>query len=121
MASTSSHQVRPPKSVGRAEPESAPVSGSPGQDGQVTGATSNSTRARGGRVLAAERWLLRQLLRRLGSPAIRVALWDGEPIAVSNAPPIAVVRIHDRRTLLELMVQREKDSGVGLRCAFVLS
>jgi cyclopropane-fatty-acyl-phospholipid synthase len=48
-------------------------------------------------------WLLKGMLRRLGKPAIRVVFWDGQQIATGDAPPVAVVRIHDRRTLLGLL------------------
>jgi cyclopropane-fatty-acyl-phospholipid synthase len=67
--------------------------------------------ARTPRVYAAEKWLVRRLLRRLGNPAIRVALWDGQQITLSDQPPVATVRIHDRRTLLGLIVNPEVHFG----------
>jgi cyclopropane-fatty-acyl-phospholipid synthase len=57
------------------------------------------------RVLAVERWLLQRMLSRLGNPAVRVELWDARPIAAGGAPPVALVRIHDLRTLLGLFAR----------------
>lgn len=67
--------------------------------------------APGARVYAAEKWLLRRMLGCLGNPAIRVALWDGQQITTSERPPVAAVRIHDRRTLLGLVVNPEVHFG----------
>ncbi len=82
------HLAAAPGAVSRQEPDfqSAPVS-PPG----------------GGRISAAEKWLFERLLRRLGNPAIRVVLWDGQQLATTDAPPVAVVRIGDRSALLGLL------------------
>jgi len=65
----------------------------------------------GARVYPPERWLLRRMLGRLGNPAIRVALWDGQEITTSDQTPVATVRIRDRRTLLGLIVNPEVQFG----------
>lgn len=55
------------------------------------------------RAFAAEKWLLQRLLQRLGNPAIRLVLWDGQQVAAGNHPAVTVVRIGDRRALLGLI------------------
>lgn len=58
-----------------------------------------------------ERSAIRQLLRLLGDPPLTVELWDGEKITTSNEPKVAHVRLTDRRTLYNLILQR--DVGIG--------
>ena len=50
---------------------------------------------------AIERWLVRRLLRAIGSPPVALVLWDGEAVG----PPAARfrVKIHDRRTYWQLL------------------
>jgi len=55
--------------------------------------------------------LMRGVLRRLGDPRIEFVLWSGERIATAKEPPIARVRIADRRTLLELCVRGQVGLG----------
>jgi cyclopropane-fatty-acyl-phospholipid synthase len=66
-----------------------------------------STRARdSGRVLELDRWLLRTLLKGMGTPAIRAALWDGNDVdfgsAATPSTPLRMV-VHNRLTLFRLM------------------
>ncbi len=110
MASSSSHQVRP-ASAGRID-RHEPVARfhsvfEESRDAEPPVASAPPAR----RALAAEKRLLCGLLRRLGRPPIRVALWDGEEIAAGPEPPIALVRIHDRRTLFRLAVDPEIGFG----------
>ncbi len=70
-----------------------------------------SSTAPGSQVIAAETWLLRRMLRRLGNPAVALVLWDGRRITTSDAPPVASMRIHDRRALLGLLVNPELGFG----------
>ena len=56
-----------------------------------------------GRVLGIDRWLLRTLLRGIGSPAIGAALWDGEYAASGGSAPFRMV-LRNRASLLRLMV-----------------
>jgi len=51
---------------------------------------------------AAERWLLGRILRRLGNLPLCVELWDGRRVDSGEGPPLALVRIRDRATLLRL-------------------
>lgn len=68
------------------------------------------------RVSAADRWLLRTFLRAMGAPAIRVVLWNGESVCVTDAgvtdaQPVATVRLQDRRTLWRLVYNPELEFG----------
>jgi cyclopropane-fatty-acyl-phospholipid synthase len=70
-----------------------------------------SSPAGGSQATATENWLLRRMLRRLGDPAITIVLWDGRRIATSDVPPVALMRIHGRRALLELLLNPELGFG----------
>lgn len=63
------------------------------------------------RVSSADRWLLRTLLRAMGDPAIRVALWSGESMCTADAEPVATLQVKDRQTLLRLAYQPELEFG----------
>ncbi len=104
---SSSHEVRPPTLAVKDKHESVTPSGTAHRDRPVVDSASISPPPRGGRVLAVEKLLLRWMLRRLGNPAICIALWDGQQIAAYDAQPVALLRIHDRRTLLGLVVNPE--------------
>jgi cyclopropane-fatty-acyl-phospholipid synthase len=67
--------------------------------------------ALGEKVLPADRWLIRRVLRGLGNPPLRVVFWNGEEIATSEAAPVARVIFHDRSTLLKVMAN--PDLGFG--------
>ncbi|HEV2968455.1 MAG TPA: cyclopropane-fatty-acyl-phospholipid synthase family protein [Pirellulales bacterium] len=54
-------------------------------------------------VTNLERWLLRRILQGLGNPPIEIALWTGEAVATCSSPPVATMRIRDRRTLWKLL------------------
>ncbi|HEY5644484.1 MAG TPA: cyclopropane-fatty-acyl-phospholipid synthase family protein [Pseudomonadales bacterium] len=60
-----------------------------------------------------EKWLVRRLLDSVGSPPLAIELWSGERVHVlpGDAEPIAVVRLTDRRALLELMQKPERSFG----------
>ena len=57
------------------------------------------------------RWLLRTLLHAIGSPAIRIRLWNGESVCTSEAPPIGALQVGDRRTLLGLLHHPDLEFG----------
>ncbi len=54
--------------------------------------------------------LLRRLLDALGSPPVRVTLWNGETIATRDPAP-ATIRIHSRAALLKLLLNPELHFG----------
>jgi len=108
---SSSHEVRPPISAMKDKFDPVTPSRAPPQNRPVADSTAISVSPSGGRVLRAEKLLLQRMLRRLGNPAIRVVLWDGQQIATGDAPPVALVRILDRRTLLGVIVNPEIGFG----------
>ena len=55
------------------------------------------------KVLDIDRWLLRTLLRGIGSPNIGAALWDGENVVSQSSTPYRMV-IHSRTSLLRLII-----------------
>ena len=57
-----------------------------------------------GDAIAPERWLARKLLELAGTPSLRLVLWNGEEIALGDAPP-AVLRLvlRDRGALYKLL------------------
>ena len=59
------------------------------------------------------RRLAGRILRAIGSPPIRVVLWDGAEIAGSDGPEVARVLIHDRAALLKLVLDPELHFGDG--------
>jgi len=111
MVSSSTQKVRPPTAVGSDKPEAATRFDAGRRVARAADSPGVSEAGHSGRVFAAERRLLRWLLRRLGDPAIRVVLWDGQPVDARDEQPVAVVRIHDRRTLFELVVNPEVAFG----------
>ena len=48
-----------------------------------------------------DRWLVSQIVKRLGNSSIRVALWDEPDVAPRDGT--VVVRIHDRKALFQLV------------------
>jgi len=111
MGASSTPKARPPTEAGSDRGELTPRFDAARRDARSAGSPGAGEPGRTGHVLAAERWLLRRLLRRLGDPAIRVALWDGQPVDAHVEQPVAVVHIHDRRTLLELVIHPEVAFG----------
>jgi cyclopropane-fatty-acyl-phospholipid synthase len=55
--------------------------------------------------------LLLQTLQALGNPPIRVTLWNGEEIASSTDTPVAHIKVHDRATLLKLLINPDVQFG----------
>ncbi len=67
-------------------------------------ARSKPIAASGRRVSGLERLLARYLLRAVGSPPLRLVLWNGEEIAASGAPPPARVVLRDRATFWKVLL-----------------
>ena len=63
-----------------------------------------SPRHRSGLFAPLQIKLLRRLLRAIGSPPMRVTLWNGEEICPTAEPPVASVHIPDPRTLRRLIL-----------------
>lgn len=56
-----------------------------------------------GKASAVDAWLLRLLLKGVGSPRIRSRLWDGSEVSDSGCGPVGMT-INNRSTLLRLLV-----------------
>jgi cyclopropane-fatty-acyl-phospholipid synthase len=65
----------------------------------------------GERMRSTELWLLQKMLQVLGNPPLRVVLWDGRELNPSNEPPVARIRINDRRALYHLIRNPELNFG----------
>src|SRR5690348_4772165 len=65
------------------------------------------------KVTGLDRWLVRKLLTSSGNPPVHVVLWNGEEVATSPAAPVGRVRLHDRKTLLKILVNPDLGFGDG--------
>jgi cyclopropane-fatty-acyl-phospholipid synthase len=70
--------------------------GVPGTDYQAIPDAAQGTGPKG-----LDRWLVSQIVKRLGKSTIRVALWDEPDVAPRDGT--VVVRIHDRKALFQLV------------------
>ncbi len=78
--------------------------------------SADASRVKTGRAPAAwaepfDRWALARLHDALRGAPVVVRLWNGQSIALGNDPPVASVLIHDRRTLLGLVLRPELEFG----------
>ena len=62
-------------------------------------------------VTGLERWLARRILETRGDPRLRLVLWNGEEVRISDAPPVGRVVLRDRRLMLDLFLH--PDLGLG--------
>ncbi len=58
-----------------------------------------------------ERWLLRQVFKAIGPAPIRLAFKDGEEMSPPGVSPRATILIHDRPTLIGMMLDPEMAFG----------
>jgi cyclopropane-fatty-acyl-phospholipid synthase len=58
-----------------------------------------------------DRWALEKLLSFMGSPPIQFLLWDGKKVPAASTPGNRQLRIHDRRTLWQLVINPELNFG----------
>ncbi len=63
------------------------------------------------RPTEVERWLLQQLLHRIGNPPIQFVLWDDELIPRALTAPVGLLRIRDRATLWQLVLNPDLNFG----------
>src|SRR5512139_3892126 len=54
-------------------------------------------------VTPVERWLARRLLESRGDPRLRLVLWNGEELRLSNVPPLGRVVLRERRVIRDLL------------------
>jgi cyclopropane-fatty-acyl-phospholipid synthase len=60
-----------------------------------------------------EKWSLQKILNAIGQPPLRFALKGGEGISPPKISPVATILIHDRPTLLRMMLNPEIGFGDG--------
>jgi cyclopropane-fatty-acyl-phospholipid synthase len=60
-----------------------------------------------------ERWLLSQVFKAIGPAPIRLAFKDGEEMCPPGVSPRATILIHDRQTLIGMMLDPEMAFGEG--------
>jgi cyclopropane-fatty-acyl-phospholipid synthase len=65
-----------------------------------------------GGVTVLERRLARRLLESRGDPRLRLVLWNGEELRLSNAPPVGRVVLRERRVIRDL-VRHPGSRGLG--------
>ncbi len=64
-------------------------------------------------TLLVDRWLANQLMAAIGQAPVRIVLWDGSEFCPAGVAPVGTVRIKDRRTLLNLLAEKELYFGDG--------
>jgi cyclopropane-fatty-acyl-phospholipid synthase len=67
--------------------------------------------ARDGKVLAVERGLLQQLLRKLSDPPFRIVLWDGTEILSGERAPIATLHVRTRSAFYRMLWDPNRNFG----------
>jgi cyclopropane-fatty-acyl-phospholipid synthase len=93
------HRVHTLESAAVDEADARVLPGRPG-DGAV-GSTPNEPRD--GKVLAVERGLLQQLLRKLSGPPLRIVLWDGTEIVCGERTAIATLFVRTRGAFYRML------------------
>lgn len=73
--------------------------------------TSASQEGSGTYVSRLDRWLATKMLQALGSPPVRLTLWDGSDVTPCPAEPVARVYIADRPAFLKLLFNPELQFG----------
>ena len=73
--------------------------------------TSASQEGSGAYVSRLDRWLATKMLQALGSPPVRLTLWDGSDVTPCPAEPVARVYIADRPAFLKLLFNPELQFG----------
>jgi len=74
-------------------------------------AASTRSEARDSKVLAVERSLLEQLLRKLADPPLRLVLWDDTEILSGDSPPIATLIVRTRAAFFRLLWDPNRNFG----------
>jgi cyclopropane-fatty-acyl-phospholipid synthase len=58
-----------------------------------------------------DRWALGYIRRELAGARVVIRLWNGDFVSLGHEPPVASVLVHDRRTLLGLVLRPELEFG----------
>ncbi|MGA8148134.1 MAG: cyclopropane-fatty-acyl-phospholipid synthase family protein [Gallionellaceae bacterium] len=92
--------------------EQAEPSGQLTSGGTGYGVTAKDTRpTSGNKVFAADRLLLKKVMRAIGNPPLQVVLWDGKEVEGNVEQPAARVIIRDRGALFKLVSNAEINFG----------
>src|SRR6266581_3075773 len=76
-----------------------------GNSCEVPIAMGDDGMAAAGRVTGLDKWLMRKFLQSIGSPPLRVVLWDGSEILPPGASAAVGMRLRDRTTLMRLLTR----------------
>jgi cyclopropane-fatty-acyl-phospholipid synthase len=83
---------------------STPVRPSLGPSGIIHALHADTTASSHHRVRRIDRWLAAQVQRLITPAAVRLELWDRSSPYRSGEPPVGTLAVHDRRTLVGLMI-----------------
>lgn len=84
----------------------------PEERGLRVGAISSLTSGSASSASAGlDDWCLSAMARRLAGAHLRIQLWDGRSVLVSDHPPVATIVIRDRPTLVRLLVSTDVAFG----------
>ena len=84
---------------------------SPDPNLETAACVAADSRGAWAKATAVEKWLARRLLRRLGDPAMRIVLWDGQAVSPPQTSPQVGILIRDRPTFWKLLVDPDLHFG----------
>ena len=64
-------------------------------------------------ITALDRWLIKLILFVAGNPRVAITLWNGETFQSNEAPPIARLKIRDRKSLISAVTSPHVAVGDG--------
>ena len=64
-------------------------------------------------IIGFERWLAKLILHYAGHPRVAITLWNGETVYSGQGSPIARLKIHDRKSLINLVLSPHVAAGDG--------
>jgi cyclopropane-fatty-acyl-phospholipid synthase len=109
MVRVSAVDVKPTRRTRRAGAQDGQQAPTP--EGGLSEKLAAGSPSQSAKACFADHWLARQLLVGLGAPPLRIVLWDGAEVSVSETAPVARVVIHDRATLWKLALRPRLEFG----------
>ena len=90
---------------------------SPASDARSSADAATTARAdsAGQPVSVADRYILGKIQAKMGDAAVRIALWDGATYYRATAPPVATIRVANRRALWRVVRHQAVGLGEGFR------
>ena len=64
-------------------------------------------------ITALDRWLTKLILFAAGNPRVAITLWNGETFQSNEAPPVARLKIRDRKSLISVVTSPHVAVGDG--------